>query len=536
MTGSLADSNNFRRGKIVVLLAVLAVATGLYSVHLGMDQNADLKTYHLYIPFAALDNRYLYDIAPTAHQTYYNPVLDFPFFIMVEFFNDWPRSIAFVQGAIHGTNLLCVALISWHLLGGIKGISQAQRMILTGIALLIGATGGGSMPLIGTTTGDLQAAVPTLAALLFAIRAIDRAQTEPTRALRGITISGTLAGIAVGAKLTMGTFGIAIAASLLVLPRDLLVRSFLRFAAAGVGGFLIGGGLHLFRMWRLFGNPFFPMFNNVFRSPYWEATAFRDRRFLPKTWIDWVVYPFEWARDTGHGIVSELAFRDIRIALAFALGGIAALTWLISRLTGSSRRTHVFPGIRALTIFVLIGYLSWLALFSIYRYLMPLELLSGLLIVLGLGAIARRDAWPVLCFAVAALCMVTTIPLEWGHADFSDRYIKVNAPAIAPDTLVVLVEGSPVAHIIPFVDPKVRWVNVMDWFLHPEQHNLLRRRARDLIQQHSGPLLMLQGGATTAEIDQVLSSVSLAREPGKCASISSNLEEKEYALCPIMPR
>ena len=501
-----------------------------------MDQNADLKTYHLYVAFAALDNRYLYDIAPTAHQTYYNPVLDIPFFIMIELFNDWPRSIAFVQGAIHGMNFLCVALLAWHLLGGIKGISPALRLILTALALVIGATGGGSMPLIGTTTNDLQAAVPMLAALLFAIRAIDRAQTDPTRALRGIAISGVLAGFAVGAKLTMGTFGIAIAASLLVLPRGLLVRSFLQFAAAGICGILAGGGLHFFRMWRLFGNPFFPYFNNVFRSPYWEATALRDRRFLPKTWIDWVVYPFEWAQDTGHSIVSEFAFRDIRIALVLALGGLAALTWLISQLTGSSRHTHVSPGIRALTIFVLVAYLIWLALFSIYRYLMPLELLSGLLIVLGLAAIVRRNAWPVLCFAVAVLCMATTIPLDWGHAAFSDRYIKVNAPAIAPDTLVVLIEGSSAAHMIPFVDPKVRWISVMNWFLYPEQHNLLIQRARDLIQEHSGPLLMLQGEATTAESDRALSSLSLTREPGKCASISSNLDGKQYALCPIMPR
>src|SRR5258705_359175 len=174
-----------------------------------------------------------------------------------------------------------------------------------------------------------------------------------------------------------------------MLPRPLLVGGLMRFAGAGIVGALAGGRATLLRMWRLFGNPFFPFFNNVFHSPYWEPDLLRDMRFLPKTPFDWVFYPFEWAQNSGNGIVSELAFRDIRIALVISLGGLAALTWLASRLTGRSRPSTASHGLRALIIFALIAYLIWLPLFSIYRYLIPIELLSGVFIVLGLGALAR---------------------------------------------------------------------------------------------------------------------------------------------------
>src|SRR5208283_26892 len=101
--------------------------------------------------------------------------------------------------------------------------------------------------------------------------------------------------------------------------------------------------------------------------------------------------------------------RDMRIALVSVFGGLAALTWAVLRLTGHSKGARVAPGIRALTIFAVVAYLIWLPLFSIYRYLVPLELISGVLMVLALGAIVRRDVWPAVSVAALGLCIVTTV-------------------------------------------------------------------------------------------------------------------------------
>jgi hypothetical protein len=45
---------------------------------------------------------------------------------------------------------------------------------------------------------------------------------------------------------------------------------------------------------------------------------------------------------------------------------------------------------------------------------------------------------------------------------------------------------------------------------------------------------MLEAG--TKDSDDGLSRLSLARGPGACDLISSNLGPEQYALCPIVPR
>lgn len=513
---------------VLALLLALVVVTGLYSIHLGIPQMWDIKNYHIYNPFAALNDRYLFDVAPAQGQSYFNPAPDFPLYLLIKWFNGNPRLIAFVLGAGHALNLLCVALLAWHLLDGVQ---TALRVVLAGIALLIGATGAGSMPLIGAVTGDLQAATPVLAALLFAVYGIDRAQTDRTLALRFLALSGLLIGVATGLKLTMALYGLGLAASLLVLPRAALLRGLLYFAGGGILGVLVAGGPHFFRIWRLFGNPIFPLFNTFFQSPYWEAASMRDQRFLPKSWEDWLFYPFQWAHDSSPSLVAEFGFRDIRLALAISLGALVALTWLYARLGGPQAWRPLPRGISALIIFAAVSYLIWLPMFSIYRYLLPLELISGIFIVLALGVLATREAWPMVAAATAALCIVTTLPLEWGHSPIRDRYLTISAPAIPPNTLVVIVGTYPISYLVPFFDRSVRWVGGANGLVSPGQNNLLARRARDLIHEHKGPLMVLEAGANEDVATAAMSRLSLART-GDCARVSSNLGGESYRLCP----
>jgi hypothetical protein len=523
-----------RPAKILALLIVLSALTGAYSVHLGVSQMWDIKNYHLYNPFALVGWRYLTDVAPAQLQTFFNPAVDLPFFALISLWNDQPRVVAFLMGASHGINLLCVTLIAWHLLGTLATLSTAARAMLTAIAVLIGATGAGSMPLIGVATGDLQAPIPMFLALVLGIYACDRAGTDPDAALRLATLSGLFAGLAVGLKLTMALYGIALAASLLALPGSLRSWAGLRFVAAGAVGALASGGLHHLTMWRLFGNPIFPLANNLFRSPYAEPLPFADVRFLPKSWVDWLFYPFEWAQHGAPGMVSELAFRDIRIAMAISLGALVLLTRFLSRLNrGQEAPRATPPGIRALIIFMIVAYLLWLGLFSIYRYLLPIELLSGVVIVLAIGSLVNREAWPVVAGAAAALCIATTIPLEWGHARFNKRYVEVTAPQLDPNTLVVIVGRDPVSYFIPFLDPNIRWVSVDNSLVQLGQRNLLVARARDLIHAHRKPLMALQAGVKDDDFARTLAQLSLVPRAETCASLSSNLGPEQYRLCPI---
>jgi hypothetical protein len=285
----------------------------------------------------------------------------------------------------------------------------------------------------------------------------------------------------------------------------------------------------------LYGNPLLPMMNTVFQSPYWELSSVRDTRFLPKTMVDVLFYPWEWAVNSQYSIVSEVPFRDIRIALAMSLGMFIWAKWGIYRYAGQRVTMAVPSSVRAVVIFGLVAYCIWLLLFGIYRYLLPLEMLSGLFVVLALGALlARPTIWTLAAVAAAVACMVTTVPLEWGHRPFGNRYVEVSAPTLPSDTLVVLVGDEPVSYLIPFMSPDIIWVGLLNNFLSPDQQNLLVRRERDLISSHKDHLMVLKSGTAPEVVSKVLAAFGLAAEDGNCKSIFTNLNDQPYKLCQVV--
>ena len=155
------------RSKAMHLLVflTLCVGAGLFSVHQGTDANFDLKNYHLYNAFAFLENRLFFDVAPADQQSFLNPLADLPYYWLVVWFNDSPRWVAFVQGLPAGIyaylTLRISLLVAWLVLG--QGVIPVACALL---AALLGLTGAGFVPLIGTTTNDITVGALVLASLL----------------------------------------------------------------------------------------------------------------------------------------------------------------------------------------------------------------------------------------------------------------------------------------------------------------------------------------------------------------------------------
>ena len=57
---------------------------GFASLLRGVDTNWDLRNYHFYNPWAWLNGRLTFDYAPAQVQSYYSPLLDLPFFALVQ--------------------------------------------------------------------------------------------------------------------------------------------------------------------------------------------------------------------------------------------------------------------------------------------------------------------------------------------------------------------------------------------------------------------------------------------------------------------
>ena len=309
------------------------------------------------------------------------------------------------MGLPHGLNLWLVSLLAWRFS---SGQGRAMRIVMSGIAVLIGGTGAGTLPLVGSTTGDVAVAVPTLASLVVLLRATDRSRAGLYRSL---LLAGFLSGAAVGAKPTMAcyTVGLLAALSFVVLFRRLPGAAAGFGVAAGLGA-AATGGYHAVRMARLFRSPLFPLFNDRLRSPFFELAAPKDAKFIPKTLGEALYYPFGWATDATRTFVSEVPFRDIRVALDLSLVALVVLTAAYAALARRDDRQALPRTAAALFAFVLVSYAVLLPMFAVYRYLLPVEMLSGVVAMAAALFLARASAVPPLMVAAAMGCWITTKP------------------------------------------------------------------------------------------------------------------------------
>ena len=64
-----------------------------------------------------------------------------------------------------------------------------------------------------------------------------------------------------------------------------------------LAGFVLSYGWWGWTLYREFGNPFFPFFNAIFQSPWWEPASLFDRNFGPRTLPQWLFFPLYFARE-----------------------------------------------------------------------------------------------------------------------------------------------------------------------------------------------------------------------------------------------
>src|SRR5215207_229719 len=129
-------------------------------------------------------------------------------------------------------------------------------------------------------------------------------------------------------------------------------------------------------LWRLTGNPVFPLANGLFKSPYWPTGGGWDARWGPKGLWETLVWPFVAWFEPGRYV--ELSVYSGRTALGFAvaLGGL-----LVARRDARARD---------ICLTLIVGCLAWAAGGMGYsRYGLYLELLSGVCVVAIASTIMR---------------------------------------------------------------------------------------------------------------------------------------------------
>ena len=518
--------------RTALMIAALAAAPlfGLLALAFGQDVNWDLRNYHYYNPYAFLTGRFGWDIAPAQLPTFYNPLLYVPYYGLVNALP--PKGVGFALGSLQGLNLVLLAAIAWHVLRMDRPWRRAAAALLTGLA---GMSGAGNLAELGTSFFDNVLSLLFLTALLVLVaKQPALAQGALPRALAASACAGLLVGLAVGLKQTMLIYAVGIGLAALT-AGGRPGRAIAIAAACGTGmiiGIALGGGYWMWVLWDRYGSPLFPHFNSIFRAPMAPLTDRRDPAYLPHSLWEALAYPLLFAFDSRR--VAEIEFRDFRILAAFVAMLLLAVVALARR-AAAPRATGARPG-RIVLVAAAGTYLVWLPLFSIYRYLIGIELLAPLIVIAAIDRLPV-PARPAIAAGVLALVVAATEPGSWGRAPWPGTadYFAVPVPAIRDPahSIVIMAGWQPASYVIPKYPPELRFIRIQSNFTSPGD---VRNRHNDLMQAivgaHRGPLHVLFTDHEYADVIAALKVYGLRIVWPPCVDLPSNLDQR-LVFCPL---
>jgi len=450
---------------VFIIGAIYGACISFYS---GQDVNWDWQNYHDYTAWAFLNWRYSIDVHPAGIQSFLNPLISLPGFLLNTLF---PRPLGGVLlGAIQGTALGLVWVIA-------RQFSRSASFAVLSVA----AAASGPMLLteMGTSFPDLLGAIPVLVGvfLLFSRHGENG---------RSTLWAGVWIGVAVGLKLSNAPYAFgAIAACGLFQKGG--PSSLLRLGAGGVLGGTIATGPWCLYLWHRFGNPVFPFYNGIFRSPDGPAGNISDPRFLPEGLSEFLLYPIYIL--LGQYPTAEIPFADPRYAMLgvmvlFTAGAIARSGFGIFE-----------PRDRQLFLFFAVSWIVWLMMFAIQRYVVVLEMLAGLVILLILLRTVRL--WQP--FAVLSLVLVLwgSARADWGHFPWAHPYDPDTRALGLEQPATFFILGEPLAYLARHLPPGSRFVSISASSSMPIPEN--GEAERRILNYLANPL---SGGTWSISYDQ----------------------------------
>jgi hypothetical protein len=431
--------NTHWRSSIVWLITFI-VLFGLGAVMRDQDNNWDLLGYHFYNGFAFVNHRAHQDIMSALTQTYLNPFFDVISYFLIQLHHT--AITKFLLGAVDGLNAFLIFLIAKKVFSNDR---QLQSPVYALLAVLLGMTGAGSLSVLGSTTNDTYSAVMVLASLYFYLQSLDE---KPARFY--LSLSGLLIGAVFGLKLTNLIYLLALNVTLLFFMARR--TDFFIYGCCCFIGFFIVDGAWMYQVYREFGNPIFPYYNNIFHSVYVPGSTFNmPPAFVQLSWRVLIFLPFYLAADANI-YTSEMVLRDGHFA-------VVALLFITAGLLRSRYAENRY--LRVLAVFFITSYVLWCLEFHVYRYALPLEMLSGIVIIALLKPLLKTYRVFLLALAMLTFYLLfATHSPHWGRQCRSQGdYFAMQAPPVPDDAVIVLL-SRPFTYVIPFFNPTAHFVGI----------------------------------------------------------------------------
>lgn len=470
------------RNKNARLLGALFVLGGLISLWNGQDASYDILNYHLYNAYAFLTGRGGTDIIPGGGYNFFNPLVSIPYYLLFTKLAAYPRLVSFLSGYAWAVCAFFAVKIVFSVF--------KKNTIYTYIACVLGLAGVSAFSLAGSGNGDLQTAMFMLASIYCL-----------TRERKIAWLAGFLAGVGLGLKFTNGPViaGIGIAALFLFAREKGFWKNIILFSLCFGGGFLLTNGYFMYELYTKYQNPFFPFFNNIFKSPMFAFEAGTDPNFLPSSWTERLMLTFAWTRNTLSS--GGYPFRDMKLALAVPFAFLLLLDIIF---WGKKNYYETFykHKLTAVLLFVTVTYVFWIKMFGTLRYFVTADFLHGIILAAAAARFLRfRYAKYVFAALAVFLLAYTRYPEMYENPSYSEKTIIMDDTKIE-DGSFVLIAGR-FSYFIPYSNPRAVYAGglTLDELIYGSEpyfyvFPLYRHNFSPLIQkkinEHDGPFYVIQ--------------------------------------------
>lgn len=534
----------------IALLLLAPIVLGVIAVALGQDANWDLRNYHWYNAYAFLNGRFGRDWLPSQTPWFYNPALDVPFYLLA---THVPAKLAALAlGVVQGLNFIPLFMMA-H--ASLRIPNPRHKVWVCAALAALGMLGGGGIALLGTTFYDNVTSLGMFASALmilrckdklFAPQAIGKPRNQASQDARGFLSAfgvalacGMPAGLMMGFKLPSVVFCVGLCGAIFLAGGPFWKRAAASFAFGfGVlAGAAISLGPWAWHLQKEFGSPLFPYFNEIFRSPLAPLASARDTQFVPRSLSDFLAFPFiliEHPRRAG-----EIDWRDLRIPILYVLLPLAVSLRLAFGRSKPRQDQLAEPyAARFLLWMAVLSYVIWLAMFAIYRYAVPLEMLAPLLIVLSVSMLPlKAGTRGQISLFLLIVIMATIQPGDWHRRkEWMDHVVEADIPPIkdSANAMLLMAGFEPYSHLVTLFPEDMKVVRIQSNFTSPDQDKGINKTLHAVVEAHKGSYMILAPSYQHQLAQEALSHYKLVPLWKDCHKVVDKLyDNEELDLCPV---
>jgi hypothetical protein len=517
--------------RLPVYAACTALAL-LCNLLAGKEMAWDMLNYHFYAGFSALHDRFAQDYFAAGAQSYFNPYAYLPFYVLVR---SGLSALAVASAlAIAHSMMLWLSFEVGMLVA--PSANPRTRLAVGLCSAAFALINPVLVQQIGSSFADVTTGTLALGGWLALVHAIQQPRS------RHVLLGGLLLGAACALKPTNAVHAISAAVVLVMLPVPLATRAryTLRYGVSVVASFAIICAPWSYRLQRNFGNPVFPLLNNVFRSSQFTTEPLRHFRFIPNSLTEALWRPFAIV-SPGAMVHEELSAPDLRYAVLILLTAAVLLhTWL-----GGAQRTAPTPaahddgGARiamGLGLGLCVDWTLWLYGSGNARYFLPMACIAGTLVIaliFRLQVPPKARNWLLASILAAQSFQVWEgSDYRWNEAAWGGPWFRVDMPSrlAAEANLFLSIGVQSNSFLAPYVARGSGLVNFSGGYALGAEGET-GQRIQALMHSHAPHLRMLATGAhvyddsegrgpSRSQIDGALRRLGLRVDPSDCETIT----------------